>query len=1007
MPISDRGRVVYGSLDERGRVVFSSVSEQGQAVLEPGTIVIVDPGGDGGGGTNPNEAPVESEVITLPNNVVMRVQSDGSLVVLGNYVAGASKVELEPAGNLKAMQFVKGAGFSLGENSVTATKFYKGKVAPPPTQPVEEGLLFYADFTNNGGSTTNTINDSVSNVPCTLVGVTHGADGWLDDEGLTLGVSSYVTLGTNTQAFRDKIDWSKGITIEYIAYGFDGTNFRTEPSASISSTRNANGRSYKATDGTTKTKQYESYWYDDPYDLRANRDLNDVKNPKSETSVMVARYYPNGNVDLMINGWSGVTAATPPADFLEQVDLFAASPLYIRRNIVGVNTIAHKIHSLKIYNKVFTNSEVLQRYENFKNSEPLSRVEVYPASVTMDEGEDRTLAVVAVPSRYSSLISNEFESLNPGYVKVDTHGKLTGVYSGTTQVSITSTYEDKEIINYIPVTVGTNTISPPAATRTITGISINRKPETSLEVGETFLAMATTLPFDVFNDNYVIWQSSDSEVCTVNFGVLEPLKPGTAVITAYDASKTYSASFTVTVVAAPVTTIQESEIYNVPLATYNIQSDLTNPAATTTGIQAALDYAKTQGYKKIVFPYGRYAVTPDSGKDSMGTIYLPSDMIVDFSNSRIEIAANTKTTNGGYSIFVFEKVRYTKLTRAHIYGEADRFPTVTVPDEASMSVMIKDAYKSGIESCTVSKSVGFNIATHSNRIAEGELGRHPSKDNWEAGGIDDAGVLDNSVTTNIWRNKTYLNVGNLKETYQLGYTQGYFGYPYLRSRLYSIYFYDASYNFVTAHKYNLQFYNYKSPANVRYAKIVIYQEAAPTNHDTDFSAVAMLRSWTMPTSCYIRDCVIEDNKSTGIAMTGGQGWIVENNRFARNAGRMPACDIDWEDGWEASQGDICRGNTFTSGSGIIVSGVCNIAIYDNIFNYSHLHVWERTANWKAYNNTFSGKGNNRNLTIGCQADSYFARNVLQNVTYSNPPTKQHGTGAEVKYQVHVINNTQL
>jgi len=487
-------------------------------------------------------------------------------------------------------------------------------------------------------------------------------------------------------------------------------------------------------------------------------------------------------------------------------------------------------------------------------------------------------------------------------------------------------------------------------------------------------------------------------VCTVNYGVLTGISPGTAKITAeaYDGDKKYYASFDVMVVNPVVPDISEAEVYYVPLASYGIKSDNTDSANTTHGIQAAMNYAAANGYKKTVFPYGTYLVTPTAR-----SLYLPTHMIVDFSNSIINIEPGPLTATG-YRMFYFDNVSYTKLANAKIYGEADH-TTLGQSVEGCLSVFIANAYKSGLESCVISKSPGFNIATHASRGPD-QFGRHPSKDHWQPGNIDPVtGANDDTVTHYHFRSINYLNVSQLGSHYFLGYSQGYFGYPYLRSRLYTIYFYDVNHTFIEAHKYNLQFYNYNKPANAFYAKLVIYQDNAPSAHDTDFSAVAMLRTYTMPTECFIRNCTIEDNFSCGIAMTGGQSWTIEGNTFARNGKRMPACDIDWEDGWDAAVGDICRNNTFHSNNGIFLVGGSNIVLYGNTFKNSHLGINSRISNWKAYNNTFEGKSLGRNVNLACQAESYFERNILRGVNFSQP--KKEHVGAS--YKVHVNNNTFL
>lgn len=859
------------------------------------------------------------------------------------------------------------------------------------------GIIFNLDFSSKEGNTSNTILDTVSGTSCTLVNVSHGgsSDGYVNNKGLLLTKSGYIEIPSNVGTLHDAIDFSKGVTFEYVAYNLDGVYFRTINAEIRSYNININLK-YSDINGNVKSGGNTSSWLVDPYGEQSNRTYLDSLNGTDELNVVAIRFYPDGRSDVSVNGWRSLSAPTP-SDFSSYTNMLGASPLYLRRDHVALNTTSTTISSFSIYNKTLTNAEITQRYESIKQAEPLYTVTAQPTSVQIQSGENQALTVVASPKRYTPLFTTIFDSGNDGYVTVDQKGLLMGVNNGNTEISVTSTYNGSTFINYVPVTVGASSVTPPTSTRIIDGICLNRTTE-SLEVGREFVAMATTLPFDVYNDNIIVWESSNPQVCSINYGVLSGLSAGTSTITAYDGTKTFSKSFTVTVTEPVNTTLTTAEIYTVALSDYSISNNNTNSTSTTNGIQSAMNYASSNGYKKIVFPAGTYLVSP-----VVRTLKLPTEMIVDFSNSIINIEFSSMSATG-YSMFLIENTKNTKLINAIIYGE-NQSPSATLEgtNEACLSVLIsKDAYRSGLENCTISKSVGFNITSYIEKGSD-QAGRHPSKDNWQIGNISDVnGQNDNSVTERHFRNINYLNISGLEEHYQLGYTQGYFGYPHLRSRLYSIFFYDLNHNFIEAHKYNLQFYNYKKPTGAVYAKIVIYQDVAPTSQDSDFVAVAMLRTIHMPTDCFIKNCTIEDNWSTGIAMIGGQGWVIEGNTFNRNGKRMPACDIDWEDGWETSVGDICRNNTFNSPSGIIVSGVCSVSVHDNTFNNSHLHVYERTANWRAYGNFFNGKGNNRNLKLGCQADSYFARNILSGVTYDIPIT-EHTTGA--LYKVHTLNNT--
>lgn len=871
----------------------------------------------------------------------------------------------------------------------------EGEDTSVPTPEPSGDLVFHVDFSGNAGSTDNIVFDTVHQLPSTLVNVAHdGTDGFLNDEGLTLQPHAYVSIPTNIDVVSDALDLNEnGITIQFVAFDATGVQYRTNPAhmnSYISNVTNMGFR-YIAEDGTERNYNSGHYWFADPYGEQSNMTTHEALHSSDELNVITVRYYPNGRCNMFINNRVGIEE-TIPQEFQRYTDMLSISELFIRRNYLGLNTKPTVLRAFSIYNKVLSDEQCLQQYEAWKLGESLNTVSVHPTEVQMNVGENRKLTVIATPLMYTNLISTTFESGNEGLVTVEADGTMTGVHAGNTIITVTSIYEDQTRVNRVPVRIGGLNLEPPATEREVTGISLNRQID-QLEVGESFSAMATALPFDVFNDNIVVWESSAPSVCSVNYGVLRAISEGTADIMVFDSSRKYTQSFTVTVVDRQESVVSDDNAYQVELERFNIHADHSNSMDTTRGIQAAMAYAKENNYRKIVFPEGRYLITPEAG-----TIYPPSELVIDFSGSQLQIEPSSLTTTG-YTMFRFEHVANTKIVNAHIFGEAD-FTTVSDSVENCISFIISDAYRSGLENCTVSKSPGFNIATHNTVNRMGTSGTNVSMNNFEPGNLTADGSNEDETASNTFRSVEHMDVSGLGSYYMLGYTQGYFGYPHLRSRLYSIYFYDVNKQFINSHMYNLQYYNYDKPNGAHYAKIVIYQESPPTTEDTDFNAVALLRTVGMPTQCYIRNCKVEDNFSTGIALTGGQSWIIEGNSFSRNGGRMPNCDIDWEDGWEASVGDICRDNTFNSSSGMIISGGSSIAVLNNEFNQSHMHIWERTNNFRVYNNTFSGKGSNRNLNLGCQSDSCFAGNTLIDVNYSTLTYHR-----EADYKVHTFNNT--
>ncbi|WP_198165156.1 chitobiase/beta-hexosaminidase C-terminal domain-containing protein [Metabacillus litoralis] len=866
---------------------------------------------------------------------------------------------------------------------------------------INDGLILHYDFTNNAGSTSNTITDKVNNVQANLVGVAHdgATDGYVDNKGLLLQIQDYVQIPTNTSPLNQLIDLNDGLTIQMISYGTNGSHWKTED-GKFTSAKSGSFTKYQKTDGIEGTRSIDSYWFDDSTGYRQS--YQDWVNPigSNAVNVFTLRINEDSTASIFINDANNANGRIPvPQDFVSYINSMASSPLQLRRNYVGHNTAPETLVAFVIYNRELTDNEIRNNYHFFQNEETLEGISVNPTNVQLNAGESQRLSVQGLPNRYTEELNITFQSGNEGYVTVDTNGILTGISNGETIVSVTATYEGQTFTEYVNVKIGGQIVSPPTSTRNVIGMSINRKTH-SLNIGENFVVMATALSsellYDIFHDNIVLWESSDPSVAKVQYGVVEGVSPGTATLTAYDATRTYSESFDITVVNKIETPLTEAEIYNVDVNDFSIKLDNTDSTNTTNGIQNALDHASTNGYKKIVFPKGTYLISP-----AVRTIYPPSDMIIDFNDSILNIEPSIFTTSG-YKMFYFTNVKNTKLMRAHLYGERD---STTVQDsvEGCLSVLIDDCLNTGFEYCTFSKSPGFNVITGTLRnrnMGKTTQSISVSRFNFEPGNLDENGNIDNSNTTNYYRYNQYMDVSGLGEYYLLGYTQGYHGYPYLRSRLYSIHFYNQNYAHIESQMYNLQYYNYPKPPNAKYAKIVIYQEAPPTSGDTDFNgAVAFLRTIGMPRNCYIKNCTFEDNFSTGLAMCGGQGWLIEGNTLNNNGGRMPGCDIDWEDGWEHMVGDILKNNTFSSRLGVIFSAGGSLAAFNNTFNRSTMTVWSRTQNYRVFNNIFNGKGSLAN-DFKTQGDSVLARNIFTNTaTYS---TGILHTGAY--YKVHDIFN---
>ena len=357
---------------------------------------------------------------------------------------------------------------------------------------------------------------------------------------------------------------------------------------------------------------------------------------------------------------------------------------------------------------------------------------------------------------------------------------------------------------------------------TVDGVVICN-PIDSLEVGDEYSLLAYLTPGNnMLNDNLVICNSNNKTVATITCGVIKAVSPGSAVITVKDYSGIYSASMSLTVKPKEVVNITNSEIYTVDLSSYNISSDNTNATSTTTGIIEALNYASSNNYKKIVFPEGEYLITPSvASMPTSFVIDIPSNLIVDFSNSVINIEPTDQSLTG-YNMITFGRngsCKNSKLINTKIVGDLKTHTTNAENDlnEHCVSVSFWDSENCGLEDCELSYSPGFNIQpiVKVNNIINDMKPIHAIQT--EQGKFDEQGNLID--VAKWWRTTEYIDISTLKNHFEIGNPEGYQGYTALVARLYEICFYDVDKNFISKLENCLQFYRYDLPNNTHYCKI--------------------------------------------------------------------------------------------------------------------------------------------------------------------------------------------
>ncbi len=539
----------------------------------------------------------------------------------------------------------------------------------------------------------------------------------------------------------------------------------------------------------------------------------------------------------------------------------------------------------------------------------------------------------------------------------------------------------------------------PTTKRTANRVVIEN-PISSIDIGEEYSLYALVLneitgskktPYEYADDNIVSFESENSSICSVKNGVLKGVSEGSTNIVAKDITGTITTSIPIKVVQYDEYVPTDAETYKVtlPCSTTNgvLHIDNTNSEETTKAIQDLLTYCTTNNKRKIVFPKGKYLISP-----IYGNISIPSNLIIDFNNSDINIEESSKTSTG-YTMILFENTQNSKIINANIYGE--RFTmSASSGVESCQSIYFKgNCYRSGLEKCSTSQSPGFNIGAGISGLV-----RCPLKlTNIESGNINNDGTISEVTVDYCYRSIDYIDISSLGAKFRFGNRQGYEGYAYLCARIYDIYFYDTDKQFISSLKDCLQYFLYNKPSNAKYAKVVFYQTTMPTSCDGDFGSVAMIYSHSCPDKCFIKNCILEDNYSTAIQPNSGDNWVIENNIFRRNGYRDPASQIDWEDGRNNIHGHIVRNNIFEDGGAVTFVGGSCIVFHNNILKNNALTHGDEVQNSRIWLNQFIGKKSI--ATIKNKTDIVFSQNYFNDsAKYNLSPT------TNVKFKIHEFEN---
>lgn len=411
--------------------------------------------------------------------------------------------------------------------------------------------------------------------------------------------------------------------------------------------------------------------------------------------------------------------------------------------------------------------------------------------------------------------------------------------------------------------------------------------------------------------------------------------------------------------------------YLIELGKFGIKNDGTAPQETSAGLNQALQYAKSKGFSKIILPEGTYLIDESN------------PIVIDLKNTVIDLNGSTLqiNTNGleKYSVVVIKDgAENVRLTNGIIRGDKDThdYSTIKGPHEWGCGISFLSGKNLQMDNVTVTNVTGYGIYTD-NGISDNRFYTLYTKDVTQGNISDDGSIVADPTKT---RTMYPYDISVCGGQFELGYTLGYEGYPYLLNRQYTAYFYSQDMNFIQKTEC-LQYRKADIPAGAKYVHFVFPQASIVSDEEV----YAWISNFKPPTHVKVTGCLIKGNRSLGLGFCGGQQWVIENNIFESNGGNAPSHAVDFEDGWELMQDIVFRNNKFISNDNdLVVSAGDNLVFEGNEFEKGAT-FWERTTNYTVKGNKFNGgAATYRIKKEGCQiTDNQYIKSSISAESFSS------------------------
>jgi hypothetical protein len=320
--------------------------------------------------------------------------------------------------------------------------------------------------------------------------------------------------------------------------------------------------------------------------------------------------------------------------------------------------------------------------------------------------------------------------------------------------------------------------------------------------------------------------------------------------------------------------------YTVDPARWGISKDGTNAAATTKGINDALQWAAQNGYKQVILQAGTYLV------DKSSRINMVSNMtfILD------EQAVIRKETNGMEryeTVYIGPDVKNVTLRNGTYLGDRDTHDYSSGgTHEAGYGIFIEGGEHIVIDGVKAGRFTGdaIYIAGHDDYVATLD-----DRD-MEPGGIDDNGreTPDSGKIRSANPAKTNLDydIFQTRKAFQLARPKN-----IAKDSRFDIFFYRADGTYIgKAQDQEFYYSDIPIPADAHYYRAVFTRSSTA---GVEFGTYAQVKSKDVT----VRNSDISFNRRQGITVCGADQVLIENNTIHDIQGTAPESGIDLEGGY--------------------------------------------------------------------------------------------------------------